>query len=237
MSNKLNLSQNVRLVAGRIICNGNAESEGTLIWKFESNSNPEILKSISARGNDIIINLAGISKIQTFCVWPNEHLASMGIFVGEDASRSIVQIPISAFQKTGLQGGYVRGDGTNFVVSGDIVNWAVTKTINTFQFTPVNSYAPGDATLGNASGNYVGSTPNRALEKLLSGLSQSFAHRLINNTTMAAVSATTSDVIDFIVNAPNHRQLNLNQNDAMGWPGANILTASAIINIIAIVEI
>lgn len=236
--NKLNLSPNVRFLACRLVSDGNAETNGNIKWKFLANSAPEYLVSVGASGNDITLNLDKVAKIQAVIAGPNEWLASKGVFIGPDTTKGVAKVPISIYQKTGIQGGYLRGDGTNFNLSGDLTLWDITKTISDFQYTVLNAYFLNDPSTKQTSANYVGSTANREVAKLLSGLSKANAHRLINNTTMAAVSANSSaDVIDIIVNTPKHVHLNANQNDSQGFPGANVFTSSAIINVLAVVEI
>lgn len=236
--NKLSLTPNLRFLACRLVADGNSGSYGNIQWKFDANGSPEHLVSIGSSGSDITLNLSRVSKIHAMITAPNEFLASKGVFTGPDISKSVAKIPISIYQKTGLQGGYIRGDGVNFNLSGDLTLWDITKTVSDFQYTVLNAYFLNDPTTKQTSATYVGSTPNREVAKLLSGLSKANAHRLINNTTMAAVSAnTTADVIDILVNTPKHTHLNANQNDSQGWPGANVFTAAAIINVIAVVDI
>lgn len=235
--NRLSTNTALRLLSCRLVSNGNGTSSGKVEWKFLQNSAPDILYCVVSNDSDIVLRLANVSKIVSFNATTGRHLASMGIYVGSDTDQAPHQIPISLWQKMGTQGGYIRGDGTNFNVSPSMATWSVTKTVSDIQFQPDKPYSVNDVTIRQGSANYVGATANRAIAKLFSGLTLAFGHRIINNTTMAAIgSNTTADVVDILTNTPKQVQLP-NRNDSQGWPGANILTANAEINIIALVEV
>ncbi len=255
MDTTINNSDTLKLAACTLVPDGNSVSNGVITWSIKSGDfTSNYFISVQSSGSDIILNFPVVSKIHSFIVHPNKWLAQMGIFIGVSPDTiNMNKCTIKMFQKLGTQGGYGRSNGTIYNLSGDLPNFNFgTNVAAGIIFDPAPPYGIDKAGASGISGTtaqkgsywrqascgYVGSTANRATKRLFSGLGAfSFGYNIVDATTFANIgSSSVADVIEITSNTPSQIQLNANLNDSQGWPGANILTISAGINVVAILE-
>lgn len=233
--NNLVTNRNLRLIAGSTTSDGNAAPAGTIQWKINNLS----LGFKSVLGF-VVSYILTYRVVHSLITGNNNWLARMGIVQGGSVGFNTVTIGIIA--RTGKSLGYIRGNATNFTLTGDLGGYQnMTNTVAEFHFTPQNLYA-NNATqhLGiwkNAFAKYVGTTANRRVIKITPTGSATFAFRLIDTTTGLAVTTnTTADIIEIGVNQGVSASLT-NANSSGGSVGNNLFRQEAKINMIGILEL
>lgn len=233
--NNLTSNRNLRLLAGNTTSDGNAAAAGTISWKI----NPLSIGFKSVLGF-VVTYLLTYRVVISMVTGNNNWLARMGIFQGGSVGFNTITIGIIA--KTGKSLGYIRGNATNFTITGDPGGYQnITNTVAEFHFTPQNLYA-NNATQHagiwrNAFAKYVGTTANRRVIRITPAGSATFGFRLIDTTTGLAVAAnSTADIIEIGVNQGISASLT-NSNASTGSVGNNLFRADAKISMIGILEL
>lgn len=164
----------------------------------------------------------------------NKFMASIGATHG--CSVNLNNAVVTCVNKVGKTMGFIRGNGTNWTLNNDVAGMTVgTNSISDFIFTPSNVYsgtAAQNAILWrSSSAQYIGTTADRAVIKLTSGLGgSSFGFRLIvASTGLAVTTNSTTDAIEITVNQASA---------AVGIPATNttVLLPKARLNVIGFLE-
>lgn len=202
---------------------GNMNPDGNGNWKL--NPTPIKLASISAA---TITYYRTYSVVFSMITGNNDFAASLGLHHG--CSVNFNNAVITVTERIGLTQGHLRGNGTNFTLNGDIAGFAVgTNSVSDFIFSPATLYSATAAqSTGvfwkNATANYVGTTANRKVIELTSGLSGSqFGFRLVDSTTgLAVVANSTTDAIEISINQTQTPSTITSANTAVTKPRTKI---------------
>jgi hypothetical protein len=244
----LTTNPNLRLATCVIAPDGNAAGSGAITWRIkESPTDPafgkDFVTSVSTTGSSVVVTFPTVTKVHSCVITPNAVGASRGIFCG--ASVGFTTATIVIYQQAGVYAGYIRGNGTNWTLNGDATFFAtVLNNVSSFHFNPpkpsnVGSDAQNAAYWKSAIAAYVGSTADRRLERVLSGIgSANFAYRLVvASTGLPVVANSTADVIEIFTTTQRPFQIAANTNQSTGFPGANILTSDFELHVTAILEL
>lgn len=131
-----------------------------------------------------------------------------GLHHGGSVGLSVVNLSFIYNRQGGQNGGYITGNGTNWTQTS--VNntsfSAVSNTVSDFTFNIFNNFtltASQQAVYWKcASARYAGTTANRAVIKITSGLgAATFGFRLVDTTTgLAVASNSANDLIELLIN-------------------------------------
>lgn len=248
MANNLTSNLNLRLLTAILAPDGNSAGSGTITWRIkgisDGNFGSDFATSVTTSGGGIVLSFPTISKVHSANITNGKHLGSRGIFA--EASVGLTSMTISMFQQVGTYAGYLRGNGTNWTLNGDLSLFNATlNNISAFHFNPPK---PGNTGTDNQNlnywrppiFNYEGSTLDRRIERVLSGLTgaANFGVRCVTASTGVAIATnSTADVISIFTTTHKPLSVPANVNNSQGWPGANILTNDLEIHVSAYLEL
>jgi len=250
MANKLTTNQNLRLAACTIAPDGNAAASGAITWRIKGIADGaygnDFFTSVATSGGNIVLNYPAVSKVHSFMVTLGAKSAQRAIFT--EASAGLSSATIVLYQQAGVYAGHLRGTagGTSWTENGDLSLFADTlNNASRYDFNPPKPSNSGSDNQNlnywkSIAVNYEGSTLDRRVERVLSGLTgvANFGVREVVASTGAAIGAnSTADVISIFTTT--HRPLSVpcNVNNSTGWPGANILTNDFELDVVAYLEL
>jgi hypothetical protein len=212
-------------------CTDNAEPSTPFTWSILNDGKHEPLFFTGIKANaagQLELTYPAVSEVMGFTIVPDETLSAQGIYVGASVGLDIAIIDV--YKNTGVYGGYMTGDGTTgYTKAGDLPSFNLNiVSAGEFLFNPPKTSGTTDASnlselWKHATVNYVGPN-NYRVQRLFTGLgSYAFRYQIIDNVTGQPITTTsTDDVIEITSAVPKIVRLNMNVNDANGWPGSII---------------
>lgn len=203
---------------------GNSVASGTINWAIVNDTayGSDFFSSPSAMGSFVGLKLPDNILIHAMHVTPDKNLMSKGVMpavVSTDKMHSPI-VQVAFYQYRGLQIGYIQGAGSSWTKIGDVANFTtVTNNASSFTFNlPQQFNADGIFVIA----SYVGSTLDRRVAKLLSGLgAANFGYQVQVASTGSAVGSNSSnDVVEIATGSYKTVQVNPNLNDSVATEGA-----------------
>lgn len=236
-----------RLFTATLAPSGSVIASSRIVWRILKSSDgyaSRLIKSVVSNADNvnIDINYVETPKIHSFEVSLDNKLISRNIWGGPTVG-TLTTATHRMFHSTGSLVGYIRGNATNFTLNGDATGWqTVTNTISNFTFSP--PLIMGGTTANNlayynwATASYVGTTADRRVVKLLSGLgSATFGYQLqVASTGLAVTSNSTTDVIEIMLGSPRQAVISATLNGSTPVQG-NIFTKDSRLYITAYMEV
>jgi hypothetical protein len=221
----------IRLGACVLKCADNTVASTSFTWSILNNSTHEPLffTGISANvSGQLELTYPAVAEVMGFTIVPDETFSAQGIYVGASVGLDVAIIDV--YKNCGFYGGHLIGNGTTgYTQGGDLSSFSISiVSAGEFLFNPPKTSGTTDASNSSelwkhATVNYVGPN-NYRIQRLFTGLgSYAFRYKIIDNATGLAITTnSTSDVIEITSAVPKIVRLNMNVNDANGWPGSII---------------